>query len=405
MRFLFVTHPALGHFHPMVPFGRALQRAGHEVRVACARPFCSTALAAGFEATPAGVDWLESDFAQTFTDIASHVASGQRLRMLSDLFADTAAASMVPDLRDACVTWEPDALVRIDYEFGSCIVAELLGIPLATIAIGSGLPLALWRSVVGRPLTYLRQRWGLPGAASPQWVSGQLCLSLVPRVYHQPGVQPSRNTHHVRIDAFDDHEDAMSVAWPRDRSRPHVYVSLGTVFNRHRAVLQHVVDVLSTMPVEALVTVGPGGDRLYGDVPPHISVATYVPQSTVMPFCALVITTGGFNTVLGALGNGVPLLLLPFAADQFEHASRCAELGVGRSLESRRTADGRLVEPSIADIRCAIEEMIHDPGYRRQAQRIREEILSLETAEDAVRLLVAVASDRARLPAAGVRRS
>ncbi len=60
MRFLFTTIPGSGHFHPIVPTGRALQRRGHDVSIAASPSFAPAIEAAGFEAHPAGPAWLEN---------------------------------------------------------------------------------------------------------------------------------------------------------------------------------------------------------------------------------------------------------------------------------------------------------------------------------------------------------
>lgn len=58
MRFLFTTIPGSGHFHPLVPTARALQRRGHDVVFAASPTFAPAIEAAGFAATqPDPLGW------------------------------------------------------------------------------------------------------------------------------------------------------------------------------------------------------------------------------------------------------------------------------------------------------------------------------------------------------------
>ena len=68
MRALFTSQPATGGFRPLVPFARALVDAGHDVAFACAPSFGPDVEAAGFEAFPAGIDWLGAEMTLAFPD-------------------------------------------------------------------------------------------------------------------------------------------------------------------------------------------------------------------------------------------------------------------------------------------------------------------------------------------------
>ncbi len=50
-------------------------------------------------------------------------------------------------------------------------------------------------------------------------------------------------------------------------------------------------------------------------------MASFVPQGALLARCRLVITHGGSGTMLGALASGVPLLMTPRGADQYDNAA------------------------------------------------------------------------------------
>src|SRR5205814_4683234 len=123
-------------------------------------------------------------------------------------------------------------------------------------------------------------------------------------------------------------------------------------------------------PVELIVTVGRDQDPgQFGQQPANVHVERYIPQSLLFPRCDLVVCHGGWNTVLAALGHGLPLVLLPIGADQPQNAERCAALGVGVTVRP----EGR----TPTAIRAAVREVLANPSYRENAERMRDEMESL----------------------------
>jgi catechol 2,3-dioxygenase-like lactoylglutathione lyase family enzyme len=79
-------------------------------------------------------------------------------------------------------------------------------------------------------------------------------------------------------------------------------------------------------------------------------------------------------------------VLSPMGADQPRNAARCAELGLARVLDA--------VAATPAAVRDAVSGVLADPGYRRAAERLRDEIAAQPGPEDAVRLLERIARPR-----------
>lgn len=169
--------------------------------------------------------------------------------------------------------------------------------------------------------------------------------------------------------------------------RPTVYATLGTAYNRTPGIFATILAALREEPINLIVTLGPGYDPGdFGPQPAHVHLEHYLPQSLLFPHCDLVITHGGSGTVRTALARGLPMVVLPIAADQPENARRCEALGVARVVRSRdRTA---------AAIREAARAVLHDPRYRRNAERLRAEMGSLPGPEYAVALLETLARER-----------
>ncbi len=94
-----------------------------------------------------------------------------------------------------------------------------------------------------------------------------------------------------------------------------------------------------------------------------MTVERWVPQAEALADATLVVCHGGSGTTLGALAAGLPLVLVPMFADQFENARTIAAAGAGLIAEP----DG---------LRAAIETVLTEPAYRQAAGRIADELRS-----------------------------
>jgi MGT family glycosyltransferase len=114
-------------------------------------------------------------------------------------------------------------------------------------------------------------------------------------------------------------------------------------------------------------------------IPSNMRIERYIPQSLVLPRCQLVINHAGSGTIMAALARGLPLVLIPTAADQPQNARRCADLGLAQVL------DEDMLDPNMA--REAVLEVLGNPAYRQNAEKLRTEIEGLPGPNEAVTLL------------------
>lgn len=75
-------------------------------------------------------------------------------------------------------------------------------------------------------------------------------------------------------------------------------------------------------------------ERLEGQ-PDNVKISQWLPQQDLLghPNVKLFITQGGLQSLEEAVLNGIPLLAIPFMADQFVNSIRIEELGVGLRLD------------------------------------------------------------------------
>jgi UDP:flavonoid glycosyltransferase YjiC (YdhE family) len=114
-------------------------------------------------------------------------------------------------------------------------------------------------------------------------------------------------------------------------------------------------------------------------------VERWVPQADVLADAALVVCHGGSGTTFGSLAAGVPMVVVPFFADQPTNARLVAEAGAGLVVApGGGPADGMgVIGPDDgARIRAGIEAVIGDRSYRAAAQRLAGEMGALPTVDE-----------------------
>jgi UDP:flavonoid glycosyltransferase YjiC (YdhE family) len=169
------------------------------------------------------------------------------------------------------------------------------------------------------------------------------------------------------------------------RTRPRVYLTLGTVSFGAVEVLSRAIDEIAPLDVDVLVTVGPEGEpAALGAVPGNVHVERFVAQSAVLPLADLIVHHGGTGTVLSALEVGLPQLLLPQGADQFFNAEILTTTGAARALPNDAQQPG-----AIGD---AVQALLGDSPERHTAALVRDEIAAMPSPADVVPTLVELAN-------------
>jgi UDP:flavonoid glycosyltransferase YjiC (YdhE family) len=378
MRVLFTCNPGFGHVHPMVPLARALAARGHEVRWAAALEACPRIEAAGFGTFPSGMggDQRRAEFDRCLAAVSSLPPQQRPDVLFGAFFGEVCTPPMLDDLLPVLDGWRPALVVNDASELAAPLAAQLRRLPHATHAFGALLP---ERRVVaaGEAVAPLWRAHGLePGPYAGSY--DHLYLDIYPPSLrfgsydHVPQVQALRP---VPFDAATDSPGQPVVAG----DRPLVYLTFGTVFN-DPGLFSAAMEGLAGLDVDVLVTVGPAADpAALGAVPPNVRVERYVPQTQVLPHCAVVASHAGSGTFLATLGLGIPQLCLPQAADQFINAGQGAASGAALTL-----APG---EASAEAIAGAVGRLLHEPAFAAAARRLAAEIEAMPGPDEVARRL------------------
>lgn len=401
MRVLMTTQPGLGSLHPMIPLAHRLQAAGHTVAFACSRSFGHRVESAGIPVFPAGLDWQESETEQLFPQVNTLSLKDLQFWYLTEVFADIAAHRMLPDLVTICQAWQPDIIVRNDFEFSACVAAEYLGIPQATLGIDTFLSPGFLKARIGEQLAYLRSTYRLPAYPAVDMLYPYLYLSFMPPSYQGPEFAQLPVAHSFRPLVFDQSGHESLPDWVATLPyRPTVCVTLGTVLNRLPDIFTAILAGLRDEPINLILTIGSNQDpSQFGPQPPHVHIVRYIPHTLLFPHCDLVITSGSVGTVKSLLFHAIPMVLIPLFATQPVHAIHSARQGAGIILKYGGILDdqpGADTWPELtpASVRTAVRELLNNPCYRANAQRLREELLALPGPEKAVDRLMRLATER-----------
>jgi UDP:flavonoid glycosyltransferase YjiC (YdhE family) len=370
---------AIGHFHTVAPLAQALERRGHEVVFVTARGFGAWVAKAGFAVEEVGPDWLATGSSAGRLDDPR-----RRLRMMS-----LSTGALIPDFTAFLRAARPDVVVHESLEWAAPLAADAADVPYAALGQLPRLPPALTAEAMSRAWSLARDRLGLREDPTLERLYPYLYLdgylpSMQP-LTHSPlnwlGERAPSVDHVVRPEFYEVGEDEPP-PWldSLGRDRPMAYVTMGTVFNQVPGVFTAVVDAIARRDMAAVVTVGHQGDPNELLVPsPHIRVERYVPQSAVLPHADFVVSHAGYLTVMATLAQGLPTVAIPITVDQPYHAHRLAAAGAAVHV------DASTITPDSAG--AAIDAVMRDDLYRRNAARLRAEMYSMPPLAHGVDLL------------------
>ncbi|SDD79819.1 glycosyltransferase [Actinokineospora iranica] len=325
MRVLFASLGSVGHTYPLIPLAIAAREAGHEVHFA------------------AGEEVHEP-----------LSANGLRPFRPANSFYEIYAEDLAPDL----ARLRPDLVIHEWGLPGAAVAAHRAGIP------------GLWHGF---------------GRMFPEGIGLQRPATAdVPALPHLDICPPSLQDKDFV--ATEERVEMRPVPYPAPAapsgergSKPLVYLTLGTAFGTPE-LLATVIEGLARLDAHVVVAAGRVPLAHLGDLPDNVFARTWVRQSDLLPRVDAVVHHGGSGTTLGALGAGVPQLVLPQGADQFANAAAVLAAGAGlRLLPAEMTAD--------AVTEHARKLLPRNGNHRAAAQVIADEIARMPAPDEVARRL------------------
>ncbi len=379
MRVLFTSTAGEGHFRPLAALISAFGERGDEVLVVAPRSLESTLEATGLDFRlgdqPSAED-SERVWSQ-FPALARRDAS----RLIErEWFATLCLRAMRPTVERALDEFSPDLVVRETCEYAAAVAAGGRRLPQAQVAISTA---SAESSVLLKLAGPVLERYS-HGLARRVFATPYLTRfpsSLDPSPY--PATLRYRETANAIAAPLPD--------WWQGSTSPLVYVTIGTVATGRphgREMLRGVIEALTGLDARVLVTTSSKLDPAeLGETPDNVHVETWVEQSDILAEASLVVCHGGSGTTWGALGAGVPLVLLPIFADQPTNSRLVEQSGAGVVVVSgNESADvnAYAITQSAARLREAVEVVLREPRYRDAARVIAAEINGADSSRDLV---------------------
>ncbi len=140
----------------------------------------------------------------------------------------------------------------------------------------------------------------------------------------------------------------------KEKCRPLVYVSLGTVVNDKPDFYLKCILALKDLNVDVVISCGHAIKReIFGSLPENIKIYPYVNQLEVLSKADVFITHCGMNSVSESLYMSTPMVLYPQTNEQRAVARRVKEIGAGIEF----------VNDSVQGIRSTVQKILDNDVY------------------------------------------
>jgi len=376
MKILVVSTPGAGHVTPLVPLIGALMAGGDEVLVASgpeAEPIVAKTGAPFAVAGRSESEWMARLATWTRGNPGDGVAAERILHyFLPRAFGEIGVDEMVDDVLRHGQEFAPDVVVFEAFALAGPLVAELLGVPGVAHMFGPLPP----HEAVELANDAVSPIWRSFGRDVPGWAGmyRHLTIQICPPMLETAQV-PTGETLRLR--------PVPLPVRPRGvTARPVVYVTFGTFFNYNLDLFQLALEALADESVNVVMTVG--GDQDPTDLAPfpeNARVEKFIPQSELLPSCSAVVHHGGAGTTFGALAHGVPQVVIPQGADNYEHAAMCESAGTAIALRPEALTP--------ANLAAAVHRAVNDEAYATASRKCAREIAAMP---DAVSVAAALRS-------------
>ncbi|WP_344678261.1 nucleotide disphospho-sugar-binding domain-containing protein [Saccharopolyspora taberi] len=376
MRILFTAAPGYGLMLPVVPLLWAARAAGHEILLATSSEMNEAGARAGLPVYDVFPD------RDVWQDLMRGVVGGDE-EELSEEYRRAAGAGNPFGLFTLTMT---EGTIRAGRDFGADLVvhtsdhaagrlaARALGVP--ALEVGNRVSWSLrdaeflesHNTFDGGIETALQDKLGIP-EGNPEIVA-----RIDPRAPSMGGLKDDEPDSRdgvpwwsMRYVPFNG--GSVVPEWAlRKPERPRVCVTLGTVVPivAGTSSLSVVVEALGGMDVEVVLAAGKTDLSDLGELPENVRSAGFLPLSSFLPSCSLIVHHGGSGTTAAPLHYGVPQLVLPAFADNPMSAQRVVDRGVGLSHDPS-TVD-------VAMVRESVRRLLDEPAFTSAARDVAAEM-------------------------------
>ena len=386
-KIVFFCIPAHGHTNPTLEVVRELVSQGHEVVY-----YSYNMLKEKIEATGAKFISCDDYNMEQKLSPADSVRIGKDLAFSTKILVDTTLAldEMVCEemqkLRPDCIVADSMAI------WGKC-VAMKLGIPFVssttTFAFNRHSAKIMKQSVaqvlkmifsMGKIQNDIKrlQAKGYPVNNVLDIIQNDDNVNTV--VYTSPQFQPASETFSDKY-VFVGPSIRPATSQIEKTHKKLIYISMGTVVNNTVRFYHDCVKAFGDTDYQVIMSVGNLVDmKDFENIPENIKVYNFVDQMAVLSKADVFISHCGMNSVNESLYYGVPLVMYPQTPEQGGVANRVNQLKTGIILK----------KSNAANIRNAVETLLSDEEYRKNAQNISDGFKKCSGAKGAAQKILSV---------------
>lgn len=385
---LFFCIPAHGHVNPTLALVEELVKKGEQVIY-----YCSEEFRAKIERTGAEFRCLSSSYDHRVAGISSNVFTILRLGM-------EANRELIPRVLEEVKRENPDYLIHDIMVFFGRVIKKTMNIPtivsipifvlddhtLREFPLGFKFKM-LVMALIGLPDIigiFLISRWYRKhyGIKVSDAISLQQNFSALNIVYTSRFFQPGFNAHDKRFKFIgpEIYHKRENQNFPVNilKGKKVIYISLGTAFGKKPKFYHMCFRAFGNSDMQVILSVGSLVDiSKLKNIPRNIMVRNHVPQLQILKYLDVFITHGGMNSTAEGIVYGVPLIVVPQAADQYLVARRVEQLGAGIYLKY----------PTVNKLRKAVDKILSTEEYKKKCKIIADSFMKSGGVKAGVRVI------------------
>lgn len=386
-KIVFFCIPAHGHTNPTLEVVRELVSLGHEVLY-----YSYNMLQEKIEAT--GAKFISCDdynmeqklSPREIVRIGKDLAFSTKILVDTTLALDEMVCEEMEKMRPDCIVADSMAI------WGKC-VAMKLGIPFVssttTFAFNQHsakiMKQSIWQVLkmifsMGKIQNDIKrlQAKGYPINNVLDIIQNNDSVDTV--VYTSPEFQPASETFSDKY-VFVGPSIRPAVSQIEKTHEKLIYISMGTVVNNDVKFYHDCIKAFGNTNYQVIMSVGNLVDmKEFENLPENISVYQNVDQIAVLSKADVFISHCGMNSVNESLYYGVPLVMYPQTPEQGGVANRVEQLKAGIFLK----------KSNAANICNAVETLLNNEEYRKNAQCISDGFKKCSGAKGAVKKILSV---------------
>jgi len=368
----FFCIPAHGHTNPMLPVAAELVKRGNTVRFYSFNEFEN-------KIKSTGAEFVSCD--EFLGELTEKEEAGLKNVSTTEMTIQDIRITLNMDsfLDEEFKTFQPDVVYSDSVCFWGKLNAWKHNIPLVVSTSTFAFNQMASQYMKNSPKELADMIFGLPKISKalktlePYGYNVKNALSLVQSDNKTDSVVYTSERFQPYSESFSDHyffvgPSVFSKVQPdKDKERPLVYISMGTVINDRPDFYSKCIEALKGENLDVIISCGNALDiSALGELPENIKVYPYVDQLDVLSKADAFITHCGMNSVSESLYMATPMVLYPQTGEQHAVARRAKEIGAGVTLAS----------DSVQGIRSAVLEILNNSSYAARAKECSEDFRS-----------------------------